>query len=53
MILRPFQSTSIEMISTDTMKEDSLNDYKDLNWTPSSKEEFNYACAFVYLEHGS
>ena len=50
-----FWSTSIEMISTDTMKEDSLNDYKDLisNWTPFSYEEFNYACAFVYSEHGS
>ena len=29
-------STSIEMISSDTKKEDSLNDYKDLisNWMP-------------------
>ena len=33
-----FWSTSIEMISSDTMKEESLNDYKDLisNWTPFS-----------------
>ena len=33
-----FWSTSIEMISSDTMKEDSLNDYKDLisNRTPFS-----------------
>ena len=31
-----FRSTSIEMISYDTMKEDSLNNGKDLtwNWTP-------------------
>ena len=33
-----FWSTSIEMISSDTMKEESLNNYKDLisNWTPFS-----------------
>ena len=31
-----FWSTSIEMISSDTMKEDSVNDGKDLisNWMP-------------------
>ena len=37
------------------MKENSLNDYKDLisNWTPFSLVEFNYACVFVYSEHGT
>ena len=33
-----FWSTNIEMISSDTMKEESPHDYKDLisNWTPFS-----------------
>ena len=42
-----FWSTSIEMTSSDTMKESTKS-----NWTPFSKVEFNYACAFVYSEHG-
>ena len=38
------------MIFSDTMKEDSLNNYKDLisNWTHFPKWNFNYACALVY-----
>ena len=61
MILAPLQShsqatfwsTNIKMISSATMKEESLNNYKDLmsNWTPFSLIWINYTRAFVYSEH--
>ena len=42
------------MISSDTMKEESLNDYKVLISNLDAillGGEFNCACAFVYSEH--